>query len=86
MAREAPWTAVVAEKDGRPGLTEREREVITLLAAGLQNNDIAERLFLSPETVKSHISNAMRKLAHARARRCDGPRGGADHLEDVVGA
>ena len=41
---------------------------MTLVASGLQSGDIAERLFLSPETVKSHVHNAMGKLgAHTRA-------------------
>ena len=71
-AHEAAWRAVEAEEEGRRPLTEREREVMTLVAAGLQNSDMAERLFLSQETVKSHVSNAMGKLdsrtrAHAVA-------------------
>jgi DNA-binding CsgD family transcriptional regulator len=49
-------------------LTERERELMTLVASGCRSGEIAERLFLSPETVKSHVSNAMGKLgAHTRA-------------------
>jgi PAS domain S-box-containing protein len=67
-AREATWTPVLGEDSGRLQLTEREREVMTLVASGLQSGDIAERLFLSPETVKSHAHNAMAKLgAHTRA-------------------
>ena len=71
-AREAAWSVVAAEEGGRLALTEREREVMTLVAAGLQNSDMAKRLFLSQETIKSHVSNAMRKLdsrtrAHAVA-------------------
>jgi DNA-binding CsgD family transcriptional regulator len=66
--REATWTPVAVEGAGRLQLTEREREVMTLVASGLQGGDIAERLFLSPETVKSHVHNAMAKLgAHTRA-------------------
>jgi DNA-binding CsgD family transcriptional regulator len=62
------WRPVVAEESGRLELTEREREVMTLVACGLQSGDIAQRLFLSPETVKSHVHNAMGKLgAHTRA-------------------
>jgi PAS domain S-box-containing protein len=62
------WTPVEAERSGRSQLTEREREVMTLVASGLQSSDMAERLFLSPETVKSHVHNAMAKLgAHTRA-------------------
>jgi PAS domain S-box-containing protein len=68
LTREATWAPVVAEGSGRLQLTEREREVMTLVASGLQSGDIAERLFLSPETVKSHVHNALGKLgAHTRA-------------------
>jgi DNA-binding CsgD family transcriptional regulator len=48
-------------------LTQREREVMTLVASGLQGADMAERLFLSPETVRSHVQNSMGKLG-ARTR------------------
>lgn len=71
--QEATWPHwVVPERCERLELTEREREVLTLVASGLQTADIAERLFLSSETVKSHVQNAMRKLgsrtrAHAVA-------------------
>jgi len=44
------------------GLTEREREVLALVAYGLSNEEIAERLHLSPLTVKTHINRAMTKL------------------------
>jgi PAS domain S-box-containing protein len=69
LAGHEPWTPVPAETNGgRLQLTDREREVMTLVAAGLQSGDIAERLFLSPETIKSHVHNAMGKLgAHTRA-------------------
>ena len=43
-------------------LTEREREIMTLVAQGLSNADIAARLHLSPLTVKTHVSRAMLKL------------------------
>jgi DNA-binding NarL/FixJ family response regulator len=48
-------------------LTEREREIVVHVAAGLSNDEIAERLFLSPATAKTHVSRAMAKL-HARDR------------------
>lgn len=68
LAGDATWAPVAAEGSGRLPLTEREREVMTLVASGLQSGDIAERLFLSPETVKSHVHNALGKLgAHTRA-------------------
>jgi DNA-binding NarL/FixJ family response regulator len=43
-------------------LTDREREVMALVAAGLTNDDIAGRLFLSPATAKTHVNRAMSKL------------------------
>ena len=48
-------------------LTAREREVMALAAGGLSNHEIADRLFLSPLTVRTHIQRAMMKL-HARDR------------------
>lgn len=50
------------------GLTEREREVLTLVGKGRSNNQIAEELFLSPTTVKTHVNRTMTKLGvHDRA-------------------
>ncbi|GAA3753223.1 response regulator [Micromonospora maritima] len=43
-------------------LTEREREVVALVAAGLSNEQIAQRLVLSPLTAKTHVNRAMAKL------------------------
>lgn len=49
---------------GEPGrtLTAREREVLRLLADGYANDEVAELLHLSPETVRTHLRKAMRKL------------------------
>jgi DNA-binding NarL/FixJ family response regulator len=43
-------------------LTEREREVLALVAQGLSNDEIAAKLYLSPLTAKTHVSRAMSKL------------------------
>jgi DNA-binding NarL/FixJ family response regulator len=54
-------------KEPRPSselkaLTEREREVMALVAGGLANDEIAQQLFMSPATVRSHVSRAMAKV------------------------
>ena len=50
-------------------LTEREREVLALVAAGLSNHDIADRLVISPLTANTHVNRVMTKLrAHDRAQ------------------
>jgi DNA-binding NarL/FixJ family response regulator len=50
-------------------LTDREREVLVLVAGGLSNEDIADRLVVSPHTVKTHVNRTMTKLgAHDRAQ------------------
>ena len=43
-------------------LTDREREILQLLAEGLRNDGIAERLFISPQTVQTHVRNILGKL------------------------
>jgi DNA-binding NarL/FixJ family response regulator len=45
-----------------PALTQRERDVLRLLADGLTNEEIGKRLFISPETVRTHVRKAMDKL------------------------
>ena len=57
----------VGEDRPRPGrdlsrITEREREVLSLVAEGLSNDEIATRLYLSPLTTKTHVSHIMTKL------------------------
>lgn len=51
-------------RDGAPvRLTDREREIVRLVAEGLTNGEIGGWLFLSPRTVQSHVATAMEKLA-----------------------
>ncbi|WP_026403708.1 response regulator [Actinomadura rifamycini] len=52
---------------GLDGLTAREREAVALVARGLSNDQIAERMVISPMTAKTHVNRAMSKL-HARDR------------------
>ena len=50
-------------------ITEREREVVTAIAMGHQTRQIADELHISPETVRTHVRNAMSKLGtHTRAQ------------------
>jgi DNA-binding NarL/FixJ family response regulator len=56
------------ERDSYSALTEREREILKLVAEGYTNNQIAERLFISPKTVDTHRTHIMDKLnLHSRA-------------------
>jgi DNA-binding CsgD family transcriptional regulator len=47
---------------GTDGLSQREREVLALVAAGLTNKAIAAALFVSPNTVKTHVASLLHKL------------------------
>lgn len=61
----AEFARRAARPDGHPAiklLTERESEVLTLVAAGLSNDEVARRLYLSPATAKTHVSHIMTKL------------------------
>ena len=51
-----------APAPGLDALTDREREMLGWVATGRSNQEIAEELFLSPATVRTHISRAMGKL------------------------
>jgi DNA-binding NarL/FixJ family response regulator len=48
--------------DKLPALTQREREVLRLLADGHSNEEVGKRLFIAPDTVRTHVRKAMRKL------------------------
>ncbi|MGW7538843.1 response regulator [Amycolatopsis sp. NPDC054798] len=58
-ARRAPATGSAAPLDF---LTERERDVLRLMAAGLSNGEIAAELYLGLQTVKTHVGNVLSKL------------------------
>jgi DNA-binding CsgD family transcriptional regulator/pimeloyl-ACP methyl ester carboxylesterase len=61
--REAPDPATDQTPSEGPGdLTRRETEILTLVASGLSDNEIAERLVLSPHTVHRHVANVRTKL------------------------
>lgn len=65
------YAAQEEEPSQRNSLSERESEVLTLVASGLSNREVAQELFLSEGTVKSHVSRIMTKL-------------GADRRTDLV--
>jgi DNA-binding NarL/FixJ family response regulator len=54
--------SVLAAKDREELLTVREREILKLLADGMSNSDVAAKLFISQETVKSHVRHILTKL------------------------
>ena len=59
---QAPSEPVHIKNSNYNALTEREQELLVLIAEGLSNDQIAERLFISLKTVKNHRSNIMKKL------------------------
>ena len=53
---------LIQGRDGGDSLTQREREILQLLADGMSNADVAQQLFISQETVKSHVRHILVKL------------------------
>lgn len=62
-AMQALVSATKRPTEAHYGLTEREQEVLALLVEGLNNPEIAARLFVSRSTVKTHVSNILSKLS-----------------------
>lgn len=67
IARFARPGAPAGTHPGTKHLTEREREVLGWVTTGMSNDEIAERLVVSSETIRTHVSRAMLKM-HARDR------------------
>ena len=67
VMRDAPRFVADRETLDRLGITPREHEILTLIAAGLSNREIAAKLFVSQNTVKTHSSHLFDKL-NARRR------------------
>jgi DNA-binding NarL/FixJ family response regulator len=62
IARFGGEPRTTADPQAIAGLTDREAEVLRLVAAGLSNAEIAERIFVGEATVKTHVSNVLLKL------------------------
>ncbi len=57
------YVQMMEESNDRHGLTDREREVLQLIAEGYGNQDIAAACFISVKTVEAHKTNIMKKLS-----------------------
>lgn len=57
-----PASAAERKGRGRAPLSQREREIVTLVAQGYKNKEIAEKIFISEQTVKNHLHNIFDKL------------------------
>jgi DNA-binding NarL/FixJ family response regulator len=69
LTKKAPAAAAVSNASGRLGVREqgatlsvREREIVVLVAQGFKNKEMAERMFISEQTVKNHLHNIFDKL------------------------
>jgi len=62
VATQEEPTANRITTNSEEGLTDREQEVLRLIADGMNNREIAEKLFISEKTVKTHVSNLLSKL------------------------
>ena len=51
-----------SQKEDKPGLSDRELEILRLVAQGLTDSQVAERLYVSPRTVGQHLRSIYRKL------------------------
>ncbi len=54
--------SLATDRNGQDILTQREREILQLLADGMSNADVAQQLVISQETVKSHVRHILTKL------------------------
>ncbi len=70
-----PKRAAQAPEEAFPELTDREREILTLIAAGWNNQEIAGQLFLSLKTVRNYVSNIFGKCKWPTGRRPSSARG-----------
>jgi len=66
---EAPPENIDTAKVSQLGISPREYEVLQLIATGLSNHEIAQKLFISESTVKTHVSNLLIKLDANAGRR-----------------
>ena len=74
--------------DAPPGITPRQREVVALIAAGCSNEEVAQRLEISPRTAKAHSDALRQKLGVPRRRQIPAAyrmRTGDDPLENPPG-
>ncbi|WOD37729.1 LuxR C-terminal-related transcriptional regulator [Nodosilinea sp. E11] len=62
LVHQGQWVEAIATPPGSPRPSEREREIMALLARGLRDRDIANQLYISESTVKFHINNSLTKL------------------------